>query len=231
MKILMTKNKISLIIFDMDGLIFDTEMIAIQAWKKAGEKLGYNFEQNYLIETIGKDIRDTQRVFEKYYSKDFPFNEIRKLSDKYAFKYIEENGIPVKEGLHDLLDYLEENKVLKALATSSERKKVKKYLTFANIENRFDCIVCGDEVIKGKPDPEIFIKVAQNTGFKPDECIVLEDSENGVIAASGAGMRPIFILDIMRLSKDAKNLLFKEFYSLVEVKDYFKLVTIGKPLY
>ena len=218
------ENYISLIIFDMDGLMFDTERLAIPAWRKAGEKYGYNIEPAHIIETIGIYFKDAQRVLEKYFGKDFPFVEVRELREKYAFEYMEESGIPVKEGLYGLIDYLDEKKILKAVATSSERKKVEKYLAMANIENRFDFIVCGDEVINGKPEPEIFIKVAQKTGFRNDDCIVLEDSENGIIAASRAGMKPVFIQDIKGLSKGAEELIFKEFNSLIEVKDYIKSV-------
>ena len=82
--------------------------------------------------------------------------------------------------------------------------------------------MCGDEVIKGKPDPDIFIKVARKAGFNPDRCFVLEDSENGIKAASRAGMMPVFIKDIISLSKDTKKLVFKEFNSLFEVKEFLK---------
>jgi len=218
------ENYISLIIFDMDGLMFDTERLSIPAWKKAGEKYGFNIEPAHVIEIIGINIIDTQKIFENYFGKDFPFFKIKTMREKYAFEYMEENGIPVKKGLYDLIDYLEDKKISKAVATSSERKKAEKYLTLANIENRFDYIVCGDEVTKGKPDPDIFIKVAQKAECNPDQCIVLEDSETGIIAASRAGMKPVFIKDIKRLSRSAEKLVFKEFNSLFEVKDYIKSV-------
>jgi len=218
------RKQILLIIFDMDGLMFDTERLAIPAWKKAGEKHGYNIEAAHIVETIGIYFKDAKRVLENLFGKDFPFDEIRELREEYVFEYMEENGIPVKKGLHDLIDYLDDKKILKAVASSSERKKVEKYLSLANIDKRFDYIVCGDEVMKGKPDPDIFIKVAQKAGCSPDRCIVLEDSENGMLAASRAGMKPVFIKDIKGLSRSAEKLIFKEFSSLLEVKDYFKAV-------
>ena len=219
----MTKTQnISLIIFDMDGLMFDTEKLAIPTWKKAGEEYGFSIEPAHIAKTIGINVKDTQKVFENYFGKDFPFCKIRKKREKYAFDYMEENGIPVKEGLYELIDYLEDQKIIKAVATSSERKKAERYLSLANIENRFEYIVCGDEVIKGKPDPDIFIKVARKAGFNPDQCLVLEDSENGIKAASRAGMMPVFIKDINSLSKDTKKLVFKEFNSLFEVKEFLK---------
>ena len=137
---------------------------------------------------------------------------------------MEENGIPVKKGLYELLGFLEENGISKAVATSSERIKAEKYLRLGNVIERFDCIVCGDEVIKGKPDPEIFQKVAQKAGFDMKDCIVLEDSENGILAASRAGMKPVFIKDIKDLSEDTRKLIFKEFQSLLEFRDYLESI-------
>lgn len=220
-------NLIPLIVFDMDGLMFDTEKLSISAWKHAGEKYGLNIESSHVIEIIGIRFEDAIKVFEKYFGKNFPFSEIRKIREKYAFDYIEKNGIPIKKGLKELISYLEDNNILKAVATSSERTKAKKYLSSANMENRFDYIVCGDEVLRGKPNPDIFLKVAEKAGCHPSQCIVLEDSENGIVAASKAGMKPMFIFDIKRPSKSAEKLLFKEFSSLLEVKYYIKSV-LGK---
>ena len=102
----------------MDGLMFDTEKLSIPAWKKAGEKHGYSIEPAHIVETIGIYFKDAQRIFEKYFGKDFPFDEVRELKEKYAFEYIEENGIPVKEGLYGTIDYLEDKKNFKVFTTS-----------------------------------------------------------------------------------------------------------------
>lgn len=218
------ENNVSLIIFDMDGLMFDTERLAIPAWKKAGEKYGYRIEPTHASKIIGITLEDAKIIFEKCFGKDIPFYEIKELREKYAVEDMEKNGIPVKNGLYELMDYLEDNKILKIVASSSERKKVSKYLGLANIENRFDYIVCGDEVVKGKPEPDIFLEAAHKADCSPDRCIVLEDSEYGIIAASRAGMKPVFIEDIKKLSKDTEKLVFKEFNSLSDVKDYIESV-------
>lgn len=217
-------NKILLVIFDMDGLMFDTERIAISAWDKAGKDFGVNIDSDMVIETIGLDIDGTRQVFQKYLRQGFPFDEVRKLRVKYALNYIEEHGIPVKEGLHELIEFLDENSILKAVATSTERYRAVKYLEFANIKDKFDIIVCGNEVNKGKPEPDIFLKAANMLNCCVEECIVLEDSENGIKAAASAGMLPIFIPDIRRPSNEAKKLIFKEFDSLLGVKDFLKTV-------
>ncbi len=218
------KNEKPLIIFDMDGLMFDTETLAIKLWDKVGKKFGYEIEPELVIKTIGIDVKGTEKIFMDHFGGDFPFMEIRTLREEYAFRYMEEKGMPVKPGLFELLDFLEDNKIRKALATSSERIKAEKYLILGNVVDRFDYAVCGDEVKNGKPDPEIFLKVAQKAGFNNEECSVLEDSESGILSASRAGMKSIFIKDVKDLSEDTKKLVFKEFKSLLEVRDFLKSI-------
>jgi len=116
---------------------------------------------------------------------------------KYVLDYIEKNGMPVKPGLFELLDYLDHRGIMKAVATSTERKRTEKYLTLAGIRERFDAIVCGDEVERGKPEPDISLRL-QEEQAKDLKCIVLEDSANGIKAASRAKMFPVLIPDIRR---------------------------------
>jgi HAD superfamily hydrolase (TIGR01509 family) len=211
-----------LIIFDMDGLMFDTESLALKMWEQVGKEFGYEIKPELVNKTTGIDCNGTEKIFMDHFGKDFPFWKIRTLREENAYKHMVENGIPVKKGLYELLDFLEDYGIGKAVATSSERIKAEKYLELGNVRHRFDCVICGDEVKKGKPDPEIFLKVAQKAGFTSKDCIVLEDSENGILSASGAGMKPIFIKDVEDLSEGTKKLIFKEFQSLLGVRDYFK---------
>jgi HAD superfamily hydrolase (TIGR01509 family) len=208
----------------MDGLMFDTEILAIELWDKVGKEFGYEIKPSLVIKTIGIDFNGTEKIFIDHFGDDFPFSEIRELREEYAFRHMEKNGMPVKPGLFELLDFLEDNKISRALATSSERIKAEKYLKLGNVIDRFDWTLCGDDVEKGKPDPEIFLKVAQKAGFNIEDCTVLEDSESGILAASRAGMKPIFIKDVIDLSEGTKKLVYKEFQSLFEVREYFKSI-------
>ena len=126
-------NKKLLIIFDMDGLMFDTESLAIKLWVKVGKRFGYTIKPSHVFETIGIGIDGTKRVLERYFGEDFPFWKIRTLREEYAFNHIKENGIPVKKELYKLLDFLEDNGIKKAVATSSERIKAEKYLRSGNV--------------------------------------------------------------------------------------------------
>lgn len=122
------------------------------------------------------------------------------------FDYIISHGIPVKEGLYELLDFLKKNKIKIALATSSSRAVANKYLELAGIDSYFNAKVFGDEVSKGKPDPEIFLKALAKLQLTCDESIVLEDSKNGINAALSAGIRPLWIPDGVYFETKAKRL-------------------------
>ncbi len=215
-------KQLSLVIFDMDGLMFDTERLAFSAWKKAGKDFGFEITPNLYTKTIGSDFRDVQLIYNNHFGKSFPYHEIRKTEIQYTEEYIEQNGVPVKKGLYQLINFLEEKSILRAVATSTERERAEKYLSLANIKDKFDLIVCGDDVLRGKPEPDIFLKAAERLNCLPNECIVLEDSENGLKAAATAGMYPVYIPDLNRPSKEVQKLIYREFDSLIEVKKFIK---------
>lgn len=218
----MNVSKISLVIFDMDGLMFDTERLAISAWEKAGKNVGIDISEHIIIETIGLDVHGAEKVFKRHLGDIFPFSEARKLRIEYAKEFIEQNGVPVKKGLYELLEFLDQNPVLKAVATSTERERTEKLLSSAQIKDKFDIIICGDDISKGKPEPDIFLAVARKLGCNPQECLVLEDSENGIIAASKANMMPVLIPDIKNPSKEIEKLAVKKFNSLLDVKEFIE---------
>ncbi|MCX7942288.1 MAG: HAD family phosphatase [Dictyoglomaceae bacterium] len=216
--------KISLVIFDMDGLMFHTEKLGLISWKKGGEALGYNLTDEIILETIGVNIVETERIHRKYFGEDYPFEEIKRIRMDYAKNYIEKYGVPVKEGLYELLNLLEEKGLLKAVATSTERERTEYLLLKAGIKEKFNLIVCGDEITRSKPDPEIFLYTAKKLNCKPSECLVLEDSEKGILSAKRAGMIPILIPDLKRPSPEIVKLSYKVFNSLLEVKDYIEKI-------
>jgi HAD superfamily hydrolase (TIGR01509 family) len=210
-------KNISLVIFDMDGLMLDTERISIKAWKKVCTDNGYQIDSTILMKAMGMNVKGAESLFREYLGETFPFHELRGLKLEYAAKIIGENSAPLKKGLYEILNFLEQQPVLKAVATSTSKKYAEKLLSSVNILDRFDSIIYGDEVSMCKPDPEIFLTAASMLNCKPEECIVLEDSENGIMAASRAGMLPIMIPDLKKPSKEIERLLYKRFDSLLEV--------------
>lgn len=211
---------VRLVIFDMDGLMFDTERIAVDAWRSAGEQLGFPIPPELVIETIGLNQRDTEATLLRRLGKGFPYEEARRLCIRYTEEIIARNGVPVKEGLFELMEALGSAGVPKAVATSTERARALRLLELAGVRSRFDAIVCGDEVERGKPSPDIFLAAAAKLQIDPACCVVLEDSESGLMAAHRAGMLPILVPDLKAPSAEALALAFKVFRSLTEVRRF-----------
>ncbi|MCT4688099.1 HAD family hydrolase [Vallitalea sp.] len=185
------------IIFDMDGLMLDTESIALDSWERAGKEFGYKISRELMIKAVGRTLVDTRKLLVKNLGNDFPFEEVRKVRIDYTKEYMSLNGVPIKEGLIEFLKYCKSIKVPTAVATSTNRSDALELLKKTNIVDYFNTIVCGDEIEKGKPEPDIFLMASKKLGINPEKCIVLEDSENGILAASRANMIPIWIPDII----------------------------------
>jgi len=176
-------SDLKLVIFDMDGLMFDTERISQRSWEGALEAYGYTLTEDIFLETLGANRDGTKMLFHKYYGEELRFDDVIRLRTEISKKIVEDEGIPVKVGLYELLNYLSDKQVLMAVATSANRRRAIEYLNRSGVMDFFDCIVCGDEVECSKPDPEIFIKAVEKLGCSVANTIVLEDSEAGIEAA------------------------------------------------
>lgn len=216
------RNKISAVIFDMDGLMFDTEKLASEGWKEVGKNAGFDITDEIILTTIGRTKVDTEIIMKQHFGQDFPYTELRKQKILYSGNYIKTNGMPIKLGLLELLDFLNKRGIKTAVATSSDRIRTEENLKCCNILGKFDSITCGDEVKRGKPEPEIFLVTAKKLDCKPAECIVLEDSENGIKAAYKAGMMPIMIPDLITPTDELKKLAHQIFESLEHVIGYIE---------
>ncbi|MDD5601102.1 MAG: HAD family phosphatase [Actinomycetota bacterium] len=213
---------IKLVIFDMDGLMFDTERFAKKFWMEASEKFNHKIDDEIFKKTIGLNIKETKEVYKKCYGDEFPYEEIRAEKNKLERNYISLNGVPFKKGLIELLEYLKKIKLKVALATSTGKERAELLLGASGVKKYFDAITCGDDIQNGKPHPDIFLETCKKVGCRPENCIVLEDSENGIIGAYRAGMLPIMIPDMIKPTEDIEAILFKKFNNLIEVKNYFE---------
>lgn len=212
-------NKIELVIFDMDGLMFDTERIAIRSCLKEGKACGYPVTEEMILETIGLNEADTCLVYKKHFGDEFPYEDFCKARTEESRRYMVENGVPLKEGLLELLDYLDEKGLKKAVATSSSRDVAEGLLKSAGVLDRFDTVICGDEITKGKPEPEIFLKACEKLGIEPVKALVLEDSEMGLLAAHAAGIKCIVVPDVKPPSQENEKKAYAKVKSLLEVKN------------
>ncbi|WP_018999080.1 MULTISPECIES: HAD family hydrolase [Megamonas] len=205
------------LIFDMDGLILDTETISNKLLIDIFSKYDINLNEEIISKTIGLEKKKAIKVFEEYLGDNIPIKDIINLHKKVVNDYLEKNGVPVKLGLIELLNYLDEEKIKKVVATSSYRKVAENVLIRANVYNRFDDIICGDEIKESKPLPDIFLKALEKLNLPADEVIVLEDSRMGILAAHRAKIKSIMIPDILPADEETKKLYFKECKSLLDV--------------
>lgn len=210
-------KKADLIIFDMDGLMFDTEKIAFISWKKAADNYGYDIDEEIFKKTIGVNLKRTIEIYMEHFGERFPVDAIKDERFEVAENLISLNGVPVKAGLYELLEYLKGTDVKMAVATSTSRQRATALLKMAGIDTHFDYVLCGDEIVNSKPHPEIFLKVSEKLCCMPENCIVLEDSEVGIMAAHKAGMVPIMIPDMKEPEEEVKKLTYKQLGSLHEV--------------
>lgn len=211
-------DKIKAIIFDMDGVIFDTEMIYLKVWSEVFEKYGYKMTKEIYASVLGTGRENVKKVFVSHFGSDLPIDDMYIEKDENLAKEIEK-GVPLKSGVYEILEYLKENDFKIDLATSAISKRAFKQLKQANIENFFNAIVCRDEVKETKPNPDIFLKAADKLMVKPEQCIVIEDSSAGIEAAFNAGMVPIHVVDLKEADEKILNNSYKSFNDLNEIRN------------
>ncbi|MBR2824276.1 MAG: HAD family phosphatase [Clostridia bacterium] len=184
------------VIFDMDGLMFDTERLSSQAWQAAGKRMGVDLNESVISRFRGTTPQVSRRVCLEAFGPSFDYTAARTLRTEFLEQAIRERGLPVKPGLKDLLSRLSEEGIPAAVASSSPLETIRWYLSLAEITPFFQAIVSGEEAARSKPDPDCFLLAASRLKKPAASCLVLEDSENGLLAAQAAGMRSICIPDL-----------------------------------
>lgn len=209
------------IIFDMDGVLIDSEALILSGWKKIAAKFGIGNIENTLMQCIGINTLATEALFCKVYGPDFPYKKYKSMVSQIFTEETEKNGLPVKPGVYELFHYLKENDWKIGLASSTREQIVKKEMESIGLLDSFHVIVCGDMVSHSKPHPEIYQKACKLLGAEPSECYAVEDSPNGIRSAYRAGMKPIMVPDLIQPDNEIRQMLFMEFGSLLELKDFF----------
>lgn len=175
------------VIFDMDGLMFDTERVFVEAWDYAGEKIGIGRAGYMNIKTLGLNKKETEAVWQQEFGDACDYEQLRRYTKEFISNYYENNKVPVKKGLYVLLDYLKKKNFRLAVASSSPRWEVERHLRDAGVYEYFEAVVCGDMVEKSKPEPDIYLAVCRQLKTVPEACYALEDSQNGLLSAHRAG--------------------------------------------
>lgn len=213
----MAGKKIEAVVFDMDGLMFDSERIVQHAWNLAGEQMGYGKLGHHIYNTMGLNVVGREAYFQEHLGEQFPFADFCVKYRKVFRGYVEEHGLPVKDGLYELLDVLKKWGIKRAVATSSSHDHTVKNLKEAGILDDFQAVVTGEMVSEAKPSPEIYLKACKMIDTEPEHALALEDSYNGIRAAHHAGMTVIMVPDLLVDSSPVDELLDAKMGSLAEV--------------
>ncbi len=213
-----TLKNFNAVVFDMDGLLLDTETIALRAFVAACQEMGLNPDLGIYHKCIGTNFARTRQILQEGYGPDFPYDAISKLWNQKFTHQVENFPIPKKEGVVSLLEFLEQTGIKRVIVTSTRYPTALKMLQNAGILRYFEFVIGGDQIINGKPHPEIYLNACQKLGEKPSDCLALEDSENGVRSALTAGLTVIQIPDLVQPTDEVKAFGHLILGSLIEVK-------------
>jgi len=209
---------IQAVLFDMDGTVFDTEPIYRRCWIRAAKEVGFDVDMDLFFARIcGLNMTDIASCVYHFYGEDTPFEEIRTLRRGYLDEELESGVLPFKPGAPEIFGELKKRGIRIALATSTGRKMVDRYLQMSGLEGVFDIIMTGETVTRGKPHPEIFLTAAAKLGIAPAHCVVVEDSPNGVRAGHAAGMHTVMVPDLHPCTEEIAALLWKRCDTLTDI--------------
>ena len=198
-----------LYIFDMDGLLLDTETLYQQFWFKVLQEKNIDITREELRKIIGMSYDQAKDYFLNYVDTEEEFIELRQRREVYFWEHVENIGMPLREGADQILSYLRENNIKSALITSTEEQRAKKLMNIAGINHTFDYMVFSNMVTKTKPDPEMYHYLEKLTDIDKREWIVFEDSYSGLKAANNAGVDVVWIKDLAILMDDNVNYIQK----------------------
>lgn len=209
------------IIFDMDGLIIDSERIIRDAVIRGGQEMGLSDIEKISLQVIGTNSIHTRKTYCAAYGDDFNFDHLMDLKHKYIDEAIGDKGFPAKKGIYEMLEYVTSKGYVISVGSSTREWAVKKFLEKIDVLKYFDILVCGDMGLRSKPEPDIFLKCAELMHVEPQDCFVLEDSINGIKAAYAAGMKPVMIPDLLPPTQEIMPMLYSLKNSLTEAIELF----------
>mgnify|MGYP000871338714 FL=1 len=210
------------VVFDLDGVIFDTERLVIEFWKEVAKKHNIPNVEHTCIQCLGTNRVRTREIFLENYGADFPFDPYRAEVTELFNTHYKGVPLPTKPGVRELLSYLQEQDIKVGLASSTAQHLVRDEIGTAGLLPYFQTLVCGDMVEHSKPAPDIFLKACEILNADPTKSIAIEDSFNGIRSAHCAGMTPIMVPDQVQPTDEIRALAFHVMPSLLDVLNWLK---------
>ncbi len=209
--------KVKGVIFDLDGLILDTEKLYQKFWKEASMKCGYKMSEETVLKLRSLDSGLAREMLKETFGKDYSYEKVKQVRAALMAEYVEQHGIEAKPGVRELSDHLKANGLKTAIATATNYERATCHLKLAGVRDCFEDIICACELEHGKPFPDVYLYACKKLGLKPEECIALEDSPNGVRSAHAAGCRVICVPDHRDVEDEVKPLIAASAESLADV--------------
>ncbi len=208
---------IKAVIFDMDGLILDTEKLLVKYWCQAAAEAGFPMQREHALHIRSLHRRFAIPYLQGLFGEEFDYLKVRNRRMELMAQHLGDNPPELKKGVPELLDYLSGRGIPSAIATATDLARTEAYLGKTGILGRFDRIVCATMVEYGKPKPDIYLYAAEQLGLSPSECMALEDSPNGVRSAAAAGCVTVMVPDLTRPDEELLGLIHAEADSLLDV--------------
>ena len=217
----MDNKKIKGVLLDMDGTLFDTETASIFSWGVAAREFNLDIDKDFMLGCIGLPTQDIAKRFYDRFGEDLDYSAFREYKLKVMADIIEHYGPSFKKGAHELLDYIKSEGLKCALATSTTYRRAKYNLEAGGIFDAFDVVITSEMIKNGKPFPDPYVLAAGRLGLTPFDCAVVEDSENGILAAAASGAVSILVPDIILNDRMIKTADY-QCESLLNVIDIIK---------
>lgn len=208
------------VVFDMDGVLFDSEALVLRSWEQTAEIHGIPDVREVCLRCLGTNAAESRRLFLEKYGADFPYDTYKAEMSARYWENVGEGKLELKPGVREILDALRQNGWKTAIASSTRTAVVREEMQHFGLEQMFDEIIGGDMVRRSKPDPEIYLTACRVLGADPAETYAVEDSYNGIRSATAAGMRPVMIPDLLPPTPEIESLTAKIFPSMTEFQQF-----------
>lgn len=205
------------VLFDMDGLVLDSEKLYSRFWREACLFYGFpmSYEQSLKMRALNSKLGEA--MLHSFFGPAADYRKLRSKRIELMDAFIEENGVELKPGVFELLDHLQRKGIVTAIASSSPPERIRSHLSRHGLDTRFGCLCSGHEVSNGKPAPDIYIHAAHRLGLKPEECLALEDAPAGILSAYRAGCLSVMVPDQDQPSEETRSMLYAKADTLADV--------------
>lgn len=214
--------KVNAVIFDMDGLLFDTEMVYYEATQMVANQMGFPYDKEFYLRFLGVSDEEVWANYHEIFA-EYGRETVQRFIDESfqeTLTRFASGNVQLKPGVMELLDFLEEQDIPKVVASSNQRKVIELLLEKNNLLTRFDMIVSAENVKRAKPDPEIFLLAQQKLGTTKENTLILEDSQNGILAAEAAEIPVIMVPDLLEPSAELADKTVAVVSSLHEIPTF-----------